>query len=202
MTYDLIPQKFIDKFYDLLATKSIVAKNNGKSPKERFVEKVFHKYIGKYYAYIDKRLGYLTNGNDYINLINKSYLEGSNQRNYFYSRFDKVFFYVKKYGKLSGVKYVMSNKDIGNHIEVYFDSVDACHCYTLNFIENSCFDFQFKEIKKSEYEAIQNLFIDDREEHEFTVIDYKGDKKIKRAKSFSEASCVEAGNWFHCKRPY
>ncbi len=205
MAYDLIPQKFLDKFYTYLATKSIIVGKGiykNRSQKERFIEKVFHKYIGKYYVYIDKILGYLSNGNDYINIINKSYLEGSNQRNYEYSRFNNIFYYVKKYGKLSSVRYVMSNQAIGNHIEVCFDSVDACHCPTLNFIENSCFDFQFKEIKKSKYDAIKSLFVDDREEQEFTVVNYKGEKRIKKAKSFSEASYEENGTWFHCKRPY
>ena len=77
-----------------------------------------------------------------------------------------------------------------------------CHCHILNFIENSCFDFQFKEIKESEYTTIRNLFLDDREEQEFVLKNCKGEKRIKKAKSFSEASYEENGNWFHCNRPY
>lgn len=143
------------------------------SERERFVDKFFHKYIGKYIVLIDKVL---------TATIRKY---GDNT---FFSSITPVSKYSADFDRLhyGGDKEIIVNKKMYLHIEnfinhnkMYGGSYITMECtdvmgnhHSYKFDMNNLAYAQFEFIDKKDFDAISSMFLDDREDEEYEAERY------------------------------
>ena len=188
MKYDMIPQNTVRRFWkvytnhseciNLAFKKFAIHGECDLSDRDRFVNKFFAKYTGKYIAFIDVQKTGVQIGNCILFQ-------------------DPESVYAPHYGE----KDYTNQGDAFTKVQKMYLHVDGFRAvnemYGQGFIEMSCTDMfynkfavqldynnmrhiQFKEITKKEYERVAKLFHDDRSEIPFIVTRYLTWEEMKR----------------------
>ena len=197
MKYTLLESKVVERFCDAFYGHSeyINAKynafsngNTNYSDRDRFVNKFFSKYIGKYFvlldreiiAYIDDTMVYRTNrGSVYaVNPVDSLQYRGKPVYQH-----HKSFLWVAGFravNEMYGCGYVeMSCWDVfDNPVSIRLDSDTLGH-------------IQFREITEEVFNSVAGLFTDDRDEIPFKVtrfLDYEeiNEKHLTRSKTLPQ----------------
>ena len=189
MKYDMIPKETVkricDTFYNHSA--SVNEKYNkllseegtqySKSDRDRFVERFFKKYIGTYFAMIDKNI-YAIKFNNCFSWIKPYSIFSCKQQDYiqgdYLYRTSKIYLYIQGFmaiNEMYGIGYIKMMC-----IDIFGKQVDVKLDYdTLSKL-------QFMKIDKKEFDKLSRLFKDDREDRPFKVTRYLNEKEMKQRK--------------------
>ena len=152
--YNNIDPSFLKMYFYLLSKhKRFVDKKYNRCAKEVFIERTLDKWLsGKYFTVINhESTGIFTDTNDYCNTHTSQIKKAK-----------------KHYIAINNCRFSLG---YGEDIDVYFSDPFismACNYNTLSY--NDFFHLQFIEIEKEDYENINELFIDDREDTLFEFV--------------------------------
>lgn len=152
--YNNIDPSFLKRYFYLLSKhKRFVDKKYNRCAKEVFIERTLDKWLsGKYFTVINyESTGLFTDNNDYCNTPAAQIKKAK-----------------KHYIAINNCRFSLS---YGEDIDIYFSDPFismACNYKTLSY--NDFFHLQFIEIEKEDYENINELFIDDREDTLFEFV--------------------------------
>ena len=152
--YNTIDPSFLKRYFYLLSKhKRFVDKKYNRCAKEVFIERTLDKWLsGKYFTVINhESTGLFTDNNDYCNTT--------------ISQIKKA---KKHYIAINNCRFSLGYAE---DIDIYFSDPFismVCNYKTLSY--NDFFNLQFIEIEKEDYENINELFIDDREDTLFEFV--------------------------------
>jgi len=152
--YNTIDRTFLKRYFDLLVKhKRFVDKKYNRCAKEVFIERTLNKWLSdKYFVVINhESTGIFTDTNDYCNTHTSQIKKAK-----------------KHYIAINNCRFSLGYAE---DIDIYFSDPFismVCNYKTLSY--NDFFNLQFIEIGKEDYENINELFIDDREDTLFEFV--------------------------------
>lgn len=195
--YDSFDLSFIEKLYKMFNKHSQAFNEKHEqyvSDRDRFVKKLFNKFVNKTFIFIDKvpylRI-YEVENNSYATILNNEksiYCHNetaSMEKDRLYKKVEK------RYLVISGFEAV--NTFYGNdYIQVTCFDVTGTQ-YKFELSHNNLLDMQFKEIDSETYHAVAALFADNRKDEKFKIVYHEilGSGKYKKKKLTVLAKDVE-----------
>jgi hypothetical protein len=187
--YDSFELSFIEKLYKMFNKHSQAFNKKHEqyvSDRDRFVKKLFNKYVNKTFIFIDKI--------PYLNISkvgDQTYASFLNDKKSIYCHSDEMgsMMYEQLYKKVVKRYLVISSFDAVNtfygngYIQVTcYDEIGTRRQFEL--CHNNLLHMQFKEIDSETYHAVAALFADNRKDEKFKIVYHEilGSGKYKKKK--------------------
>jgi len=166
--YSELDPEFIRRYFDLLAKhgrETDKKYSNNRCGKEMFVARTMRKWLkNKCFVVIQKDptgAYATTNVNDV-------------------SAYYEVRIPKKHFIQITGCSYQLG---YGEKIDIYVDDVSISKAFNSTGLSyNDFLRLQFREITEEEFDSVRSLFLDDRDENEYTMLAYNRDKIIGKGK--------------------
>lgn len=188
MKYDMLSRETVKRVWDTFQSyneginqmyKSFALDGDyDLSDRDRFVNKFFNKFCGKYIAFIDvQKIGAKIDSFAYFQHPESVYAPMYGERDYTIKG-EPITRVQKKYLCIDGFRAVNMRYGYG-YIEM--SCTDMCYNkFSVQLDYNNMRHIQFKEITKKEFERVSKLFQDDRSEIPFIVTRYLTWEEMKR----------------------